>query len=138
MSVQLARRDARDRLSPAAFQEFAFEPLLTREDIATALASVVHPRLLVRLRKDGHVLAIPVRRGFLYPAFQLDPSRQGIDPRVAYINKSLLKEGDVWAALGWWFDPASRPAVPEVTDEIFRRLNVRASALIDPRRKVDV
>ena len=62
-----------------------------------------NPRELARsLRERSELLGVPSRRGYLYPSWQIDTSRQRIHPEVVEVNQLLDAAGDPWGVASWW------------------------------------
>lgn len=63
-----------------------------------------------RLRRTGVLLGLPDggSRGYLYPAFQVDPVAQRVRPVVATVNRALDAVGDPWGVASWWVSPTPR------------------------------
>lgn len=63
-----------------------------------------------RLRRSGGLLGLPDNgsRGYLYPAFQVDPVSRRVRPVVATVNRALDAVGDPWGAASWWVSPTPR------------------------------
>ena len=63
-----------------------------------------------RLRRAGALLGLPDggSRGYLYPAFQVDPVAQRVRPVVATVNRVLDAAGDPWGVASWWVSPTPR------------------------------
>lgn len=63
-----------------------------------------------RLRRSSDLLGVPDNgsRGYLYPAFQVDPVSQRVRPVVVAVNRALDAAGDPWGAASWWVSPTPR------------------------------
>ena len=63
-----------------------------------------------RLRRTGALLGLPDggSRGYLYPAFQVDPVAHRVHPVVTTVNRALDAAGDPWGVASWWVSPTPR------------------------------
>ena len=84
---------------------------LTGDELAQALPPGVTPAHLRRLRASGLIGLRFARRGYLYPAFQLDRFARRLDPAITRVNKALLAHVTPEEALMWWFEREPHPQV---------------------------
>ena len=115
------------------------EPMLTAEAVAQALGSQsVNPRQYANTkRRKSELLGLPVKNRQLFPAFQVDTSRQRVRHGIAEVNRLLDAAGDPWGVASWWFsedawldgerpaDAVAKPGGPE-------RVLAAAQALLAP------
>lgn len=115
------------------------EPLLTAEAVAHALGSQsVNPRQYANAkRRKSELLGLPVKNRQLFPAFQIDASRQRIRPGIAEVNRLLDAAGDPWGVASWWFSEdawlgRARPSDAIVEPGGPERVLAAAAALLAP------
>ena len=60
-----------------------------------------------RLRQRGVLRGLPdtASRGYLYPAFQIDPLDRRVHPVVETVNTTLRAVEDPWGVGSWWVSP---------------------------------
>ncbi|MET0820825.1 MAG: hypothetical protein ABWY58_07655 [Aeromicrobium sp.] len=102
-SIATIRRTAKECLSDSHFERFLHEELLTALEVGELLDIPPPFRAVRRWRGDGHVLALPVARGFLYPAFQIDHERRRLDPLVVAFVKAR-RDHSAWTQLALWYE----------------------------------
>jgi hypothetical protein len=92
------------------------EELLSSSEAARWLGSDAdNPRELARrLRERSALLGIPGRRGYGYPAFQIDQDRRRIHPEVEAVNRLLNAAGDPWGVASWWISRSGQLGVRPV------------------------
>ena len=87
-------------------------PVLTSSAVAEALGlrGKNQREAASRLRQRGTLLGLPdtASRGYLYPAFQIDPLARRVHPVVEIVNTALRAAEDPWGVGSWWVSPTSR------------------------------
>jgi hypothetical protein len=79
------------------------EEMLESAEISVALGGRPGNREKPRvLRERSELLGLPHGRGFVYPAFQVDPRRKDLRPEVREVNKLLDATADPWGVASWW------------------------------------
>lgn len=81
------------------------EELLPSAEVARRLGAKPSNREKVNsLRRRSSLLGLPRDRGrlYLYPAFQIDVTRQEIYPQVMEVNRLLDAAADPWGVASWW------------------------------------
>jgi hypothetical protein len=115
-AVSTARRHARAKLVPGHVERFDGEELLTAAEIGDLLDVPPPFRAVKRWRGDGHLVAVPVAQGFLYPAFQIDRDKRRLDPRVVAFNRAR-RSLDPWTVLSSWYEHANTYELAEATHD---------------------
>jgi hypothetical protein len=84
------------------------EKMLTATEVSNLRGSrsTTNPRqYAARLRREGDLLALPIRKNsFEYPAFQFDRRGQ-IFPVARKVNALLGAASDPWGVASWWVSP---------------------------------
>lgn len=101
---------AQARIVGGARRAVLDHPVLTSAEAGRRLgSSATNLRELPRqLRERSELLGLPGRRGYLYPAFQIDAERRRIHPEVADVNRTLDAAGDPWGVASWWVSKDAR------------------------------
>lgn len=88
----------------------------TSQELTELLLGKPGPHQLARMRDQRSLFGYRVARvGYLYPAFQFDPERRRVDPRVARINQLLLAHVCGNEAMVWWLaEHQGKPAPADV------------------------
>ncbi|MCR4512636.1 hypothetical protein [Aeromicrobium sp. 50.2.37] len=81
-------------LSADARTWLAGQDLLTGAEVGELLGIRSPDKVLQRLRDGGKLVAVPVRAGHLYPAFQFRPDERRLCPAVARVSAGLSRS---WA-----------------------------------------
>jgi hypothetical protein len=79
------------------------EPMLESTELSVALGGRQENREKARvLRERSELLGLPHGRGFVYPAFQVDPRKKDLRPEVREVNRILGAAADAWGVASWW------------------------------------
>ena len=110
----VALRQARQALSQEAFHWFSAQELLTAQEVGTLLGIGPPHREVSRWRQQGRLIGIPVSRGHVYPAIQIDRERRRLRPDLVRLNVLSPAGGDPWAVVERWradarLDPTPPP-----------------------------
>lgn len=87
------------------------EEMLSSSEVARRLGAKPSNREKVNaLRRRSRLLGLPRDQGrrYLYPAFQIDLSRQEIYPEVRRVNEILDAASDPWGVASWWISVNGR------------------------------
>ena len=98
----VALRQARLALSQEAFHWFSGQELLTAQEVGTLLGLGPAHREVSRWRQQGRLVGIPVSRGHVYPAIQIDRERRRLRPDLVKLNVLSAARSDPWAAVERW------------------------------------
>ena len=97
------------RLHGEAIQTIWREPMLESRTVAMALGAKATNREKVRqFRERSWLLGLPMGRGYLYPAFQIDIERREVFPEVRAVNTQLEAASDPWSVASWWISRHAR------------------------------
>lgn len=114
------------------------EELLTSSEAARRLGASPANREKINVRRrQSRLLGLPRDGGrrYLFPAFQIDATRQEIYPEVEKINRLLDAANDPWGVASWWLAAngrlGTRP-VDLVGTERAAELVPAARALLEP------
>jgi hypothetical protein len=76
---------------------------LTSEDLSSLLLGSPSGQQMARMRSHGTILGMRfARRGFLYPAHQVDRAQGRVNPVAARVNRMLLTSRSVPEVVIWW------------------------------------
>ena len=94
------------RLASEAVAAIWTQELLTSPEAARRLAPTLRQKI-DSYRRRSLLLGLPRDGGqrFLYPAFQIDATRQEIFPEVREVNERLDAAADPWGVASWWISP---------------------------------
>lgn len=98
----VALRQAHQALSQEAFHWFSAQELLTAQEVGTLLGIGPPHREVGRWRQQSRLVGIPVSRGHVYPAIQIDRERRRLRPDLVRLNVLSEARSDPWAAVERW------------------------------------
>jgi hypothetical protein len=98
-STRTVHRQAQSELAGPTLAWFVGQDLLTADEVGATLGLAPPSRQVARWRERGQLVGLPVSRGHVYPAFQIDADRSRLQPWAVLINIRMHRLGDPWRTI---------------------------------------